>query len=227
MSLLSNLFTSSIGRKLLVAISALGLVFFLFGHLVGNLLIFAGPEALNDYAVSLRSFPILLWMARVGLLSIFLLHLFIGIKLRMENRRARPQNYVYQGTIQASLASRSMALTGSVMLCYVVYHLLHFTFGIAHSENFLVKDDLGRHDVYSMVILSFRQPVIAIAYIFALFVTFLHLSHGIPSLFQSVGWNTPSNIRLIQRIGKTVAFFLFLGYASIPGAVYFGYLTLP
>ena len=212
---------------MLIAFSAAGLVLFLVGHLLGNLLVFLGADAFNSYAASLQSFPILLWCVRLGLAAIFLLHLFLGLQLRIENRRARPVGYTYKNTIQASLASRSMATTGLVMLAYIAYHLLHFTFGSVHAEHFGLKDSLGRQDVYSMVVLSFREPLIVLAYLTALFLTFVHLSHGIPSLFQSVGWNAPPYTKAIQRTGKTIALILFFGYISIPLAVYLGFLQLP
>ena len=227
MSFFSILFTSSVGRKLLVALSALGLVFFLIAHLLGNLLIFQGPESLNSYAATLREYPALLWFARLSLLGIFLLHMVLGLQLSIENRRARGKRYARDNTVQASLASRSMALTGLVMLAYIVYHLLHFTFGISHPEYFHLKDSLGRQDVYSMVVMSFQEPVISFAYALALFLTLLHLSHGIPSLFQSVGWNSSAHSRNIKIVGTTLALLLFIGYSSIPLAVYVGLVKLP
>ncbi len=186
--MLAKLFTSSIGRKYLVALSASGLVLFLIAHLAGNLLMFLGPDFMNSYAASLKSSTALLWGARIGLFSIFILHIVLAAQLRIENRRARPQAYAKQSTVQASLASRSMAITGMVMLSYVVYHLLHFTLGMVHSQYFDLKDNLGRHDVYGMVVLSFQEPFIVAAYVVAIFFTLLHLSHGIPSLFQSLGF---------------------------------------
>ena len=222
-----KLFTSSVGRKFLVAVSALGLVFFLIAHLLGNLLVFQGPEALNSYAVTLREYPAVLWFMRISLLGIFLLHMGLGLQLSLENRRARGKGYAHKNTVQASLASRSMALTGMLMLSYIIYHLLHFTFGLSHPEYFQLKDNLGRHDVYSMVVMSFQDPMIALTYLIAVFFTLLHLSHGIPSLFQSVGWNNPTHSRNIKIIAKTLAWLLFIGYSSIPIAVYLSLVKLP
>ena len=222
----SKLFTSSIGRKLLIAISGLGLVGFLIGHLIGNLLIFGGPDALNSYAVALQSYPALLWSARLGILVIFILHIFLGIQLSIENRRARPQKYRYTHTIQASLASRTMPITGLVMLSYVIYHLMHFTWGTVHGEYHHFQDEQGRHDVYRMVVLSFQNVWIATAYMIALFLTFLHLSHGLPSLLQSTGLNNPDFNKKVRRIAQASALLLFIGYASIPFAIYTGIINL-
>ncbi len=215
---------TSIGRKLLVALSSIGLILFLIIHLSGNLLIFAGPEAFNTYAHTLHSFPKLLWMARISILIIFITHWGIGLYLRMENKRARPNQYRYQNTIQASVASRTMALTGLIMLSYIVYHILHFTLGKVHSQYFNTKDELLRHDVYSMVVFSFQQPLIVVTYLISLFLTMVHLSHGIPSLFQTVGLLNSNYHRLINILGKAFAILLFSGYASIPISVFIGFI---
>ena len=226
-NLSGSLFQSSIGRKLLVALSALGLVIFLVIHLSGNLLIFAGQDAFNTYSHTLKSLPLMLWSVRLGLLLVFLLHLGLSIQLIIENRRARPSNYRRKNTVQASLASRSMGITGTVMLSYIVYHLLHFTFGLILPENHDLTDVQKRHDVYRMVVLGFQNPVIVISYLVAIFATMIHLSHGIPSLFQSVGWRSPRASTLIRRIGKSIAMILFLGYSSIPLAIYIELIKLP
>ena len=189
--------------------SGLALVGFLVGHLLGNLLIFGGADALNSYAAGLRDYPGLLWAARVGILLIFLLHIFLGLQLSIENRRARPQKYRHSSTIQASLASRSMAITGLVMLSYVVYHLMHFTWGTVHGSYYQFQDELGRHDVYRMVVLSFQNVWITLTYVVALFLTFVHLSHGLPSLFQSTGLNKPALTQKIQRNRASIRRFAF------------------
>ena len=220
--LIKRLFFSSIGRKYLVAISAIGLVLFLITHLAGNLLIFLGADAMNNYAAVLKSSPAFLWTARVGLLFIFTLHILLAVQLRIENRRARPQAYAYQSTVRASLASRSMAFTGMLMLSYIVYHLLHFTLGQVHAQYYDVTDKLGRHDVYTMVVMSFQEPLIVAAYVAAIFFTFLHLSHGIPSLFQSLGLYSRLTVDKIEAVGKLLAVTLFVGYTSIPIAIYVG-----
>ena len=186
------------------------------------MLVFFGADAINAYTVTLRDYSFLLWAARFGLVIIFLIHLGLGLQLTLENRRARPKSYAYQNTVQASLASRSMALTGLVMLSYIVYHLMHFTLGVVHSQYYHLKDHLGRSDVYSMIVLSFQEPAITIAYMVSLFATFAHLSHGIPSLFQSLGWNAPAFHRYIRITGLSCAVVLFLGYSSIPISIYTG-----
>jgi len=222
-----KLFRSSIGRKSLMAVTGAGLILFLLGHLSGNLLVFAGQDAINSYAEGLRAIPALLWGARIGLIVIFVVHLGLGISLRLENRRARGGDYAYNNTIQASVASRFMLTTGLVIFFYLIYHLAHFTVGWAHSEYFHLEDHLGRHDVYSMVVFSFQQWYITAIYLVAQVFVALHVSHGLPSMFQTLGWNSQRFDRGFRITGRTLAILFFLGYSSIPLAVYLGIVKLP
>lgn len=222
-----NLFRSSIGRKSLMAVTGAGLILFLIGHLSGNLLMFAGQDAINSYAEGLRAIPALLWGARIGLIVIFTVHLALAISLRLENRRARGGQYAYNNTIQASVASRFMLTTGLVIFFYLLYHLAHFTLGWVHSEYFHLEDNLGRHDVYSMVVLGFQQWYITAIYVLAQIFVALHVSHGLPSMFQTLGWNSPRFDRGFRLAGRTLAIVLFLGYSSIPLAIYLGIIKLP
>ncbi|MCB1324582.1 MAG: succinate dehydrogenase cytochrome b subunit [Spirochaetales bacterium] len=227
MVVISRVFRSSIGRKTTMALTGAALVLFLFAHLSGNLLLFAGQDAMNAYGVTLRQFPILLWVARIGLIVVFVTHVVIGTLLTIENRRARPERYHNQKSIQSTPASRSMMITGLLLLAYLVYHLLHFTLGETHSQYFNLTDAQGRHDIYSMVVLSFQQWPISVAYIIAMGLLAFHLSHGIPSLFQSIGWNGPRFMPLLSKLGLAIAVLLLLGYISIPVAVLSGIIGLP
>src|SRR5262245_46672025 len=121
---------SSIGSKVVVAVTGIGLLGFVIGHLLGNLLIYGGPNALNGYAKALEDNLALLWTARLGLLSIFVLHVGLSVRLSLRNRAARPVRYACEGTVRASYASRTMLYSGLVILAFVIYHLLHFTFGV-------------------------------------------------------------------------------------------------
>ncbi len=217
---------SSIGRKVVLSLASVLLVVFLIIHLSGNLLIFVGRDAINQYAEFLKSIPMLIWPMRVLLLTSFLLHMGFGIMLAIENRRARPVRYKKHKYQEASLASRLMATSGLVLLTYVVYHLMHFTFGVVHSENYLLTDDLGRHDVYSMVVKSFQNIYISIAYIVAIFSVSLHLSHGIPSLFQTLGFRSQRFVNAIHRTGMALAIITFVGYTAIPVSIYLNLVTL-
>jgi succinate dehydrogenase / fumarate reductase, cytochrome b subunit len=123
---------TSIGSKFLVALTGLGLVGFVLVHMSGNLLVFAGQDAMNTYAAKLKAFGWLLWAARAGLLALFVLHVWLALRLTAGNRSARPVGYVYEDVLQASWASRYMWLTGLVLLAFLLFHLAHFTFGYVH-----------------------------------------------------------------------------------------------
>jgi succinate dehydrogenase / fumarate reductase cytochrome b subunit len=130
MKLLPRPVRSSLGSKYLMAITGLLLIVFVIAHMIGNLLLFLGPDAVNSYAHALKEKPILLWTARIGLLVVFVVHVLLGIRLTRQNSEARPVRYVYEDTMQASWASRHMLLSGLVLLAFVIYHLAHFTFGV-------------------------------------------------------------------------------------------------
>lgn len=130
MNLLLRPVRSSLGKKYVMAVTGLLLIGFVLGHMAGNLLIFAGPDALNSYAHALQSKGPLLWVVRAGLLAVFVVHLAVALRLVAENRAARPTRYAYEQTLEASWASRNMFLTGLVLLAFIVYHLAHFTLGV-------------------------------------------------------------------------------------------------
>jgi succinate dehydrogenase / fumarate reductase cytochrome b subunit len=129
MKLLPRPVRSSLGSKYVMAITGLLLIGFVIAHMAGNLLVFAGPDALNAYAHALKDKPALLWTARIGLLLVFVVHVVLGIRLTLQNRAARPTPYAYEDTLSASWAARHMLLTGLVLLAFVIYHLGHFTLG--------------------------------------------------------------------------------------------------
>ncbi len=221
---------STVGSKFLVALTGLALTGFVVAHMSGNLLLFKGRDALNSYALFLKERGALLWLARGGLLFAFVLHLSLALRLHRRNRAARPTAYAYQNTVQASWASRQMALTGIVILAFVVFHLLHFTFGAVAAtapgaKNFLdLTDptDPKRHDVYAMAVYGFRNVAVSLAYIVAQVFLFLHLSHGIASTFQSLGWCSPRIWPTLRRIGLTLAVIVAAGNIAMPLAVMTG-----
>lgn len=200
MTWLFDFWRSSIGGKVTMAITGLLLFGFVVAHLLGNLQLFAGPEKLNAYAKMLADTGVLLWVARIGLLAVFVVHVVTAIRLSRANRSARPVAYRHEDTVQATFASRSMVWSGLSLLGFVVYHLLHFTLGVTNPEHFARKGSgAGGHDVYAMVTASFAVPAIAIAYAALQIVLFLHLRHGIQSLAQTLGLH---HGRLTPLIGK-------------------------
>jgi succinate dehydrogenase / fumarate reductase cytochrome b subunit len=221
MNITPLLFKSSLGRKYLVAITGLGLFMFVIGHLLGNLQIFLGPDQINHYAEFLKSKPGLLWTVRLGLLLVVTLHIALTVQLALENRAARPLGYSHSKPPASTLASRTILISGLLILAFVIYHLLHFTVGTIHPEFFRFEDAQGRHDVYRMMVAGFSQPLISLFYILSVGLLCLHLSHGVSSAFQSLGIRKRT-WTVIDRIAKTAAILIFVGNISIPIAVLTG-----
>jgi succinate dehydrogenase / fumarate reductase cytochrome b subunit len=213
---------SSIGMKGVMAISGLLLVGFVIAHMLGNLLIYFGPDALNSYAAALRRNPGLLWTARAALVAVFIVHIGVALRLSAQNRAARPEPYSCDATVVATYASRSMLLSGGLVFLYVLYHLAHFTFHAVHRGEYPVTDEQGRPNVFAMVVHGFQQPLVSGIYIAATLVLGVHLSHGIASLFQSLGINHPRYNRSIDRFGAALSAALVIGNVSMPLAVLAG-----
>jgi succinate dehydrogenase / fumarate reductase cytochrome b subunit len=213
---------SSIGKKALMALSGLVLVGFLISHLLGNLLIFGGPDALNAYGAKLRHLGWGLWAARGFLLVMAGVHIVTSLQLAAENRRARPRRYHVQRYAETTPAARSMLVSGVLVLAYVIYHLLHFTFRVTNPSISHGVDALGRHDIYAMVVGSFHQPAIALAYVAGMACVCLHLSHGVASAFQTLGLNSERTVPVFSWISRLFAAAMFLGYCAIPAAVLSG-----
>lgn len=218
MSWVSRTFRTSIGAKTLMALTGLGLIGFIMAHLSGNLLIYAGKDAINGYAEGLRKFPALLWIARLGLLGLFVIHVPLAIKLVRENRAARPVAYAYEKTVQATWASRYMAMTGIVLLLFVLFHLAHFTWRTTSPE----VAAFGPYDVHQMLIAEFSKPHLAAFYILAMIALWQHLWHGATSLFQTLGLNHRRYWCVIKLIGPVLGSILAAGNISIPLAVLAG-----
>lgn len=206
MKWLYDCWRSSIGSKVTMAVTGLLLFGFVVAHLIGNLQLLAGPAKINAYAKMLHDLGPLLWVARIGLLAIFALHVATAVRLARENRAARPVGYRKQATIQATFASRSMVLTGLSLLAFVIYHLLHFTLGVTNPGYFAMKQaGAGGFDVHAMVSASFQSVPIALAYVAFMVVLFFHLAHGIQSLFQSLGLRHARYTALIDKLSYVFA----------------------
>jgi succinate dehydrogenase / fumarate reductase cytochrome b subunit len=216
---------SSVGRKMVVAITGVVLILFVIGHLLGNLQIYLGPEWINAYSQHLRDLGPILWMIRAFLLASVILHIYFTILLAIENRRARPEAYRDRNYVKASWASRHMVVSGLVVLAFIVFHLLHFTARKFNPQFPLLKlDPLNRYDVYSMMVYGFQNVYVSAFYVVGLFLLTLHLTHGSSSFFQSLGLN---NQRLTPKLaigGRIFAWLLFIGYVSIPIAVLLGFI---
>jgi succinate dehydrogenase / fumarate reductase cytochrome b subunit len=220
---LSAFYRSSVGKKFIVALTGIVLLGFIIGHLLGNLQIFLGPDWINSYAEHLRNLGPLLWLIRAFLLVNVLAHIYFTISLAIDNRRARPDRYAAKHYAKATFASRYMWLSGLVVLAFIVYHVAHFTLVIADPHLAALKPDaLNRHDVFSMMVYGFRNPIVSGFYVLAMFLLMLHLTHGASSFFQSLGWNDKKLTPKLARAGRIFAWLIFLGYIAIPIAVLAG-----
>jgi len=222
---ISAFYHSSVGKKMIVAVTGIILILFVIGHLLGNLQIFLGPDWINGYSQHLRDLGPLLWLVRIVLLATVLTHIYFTILLAIENRRARPERYIDRVHVKATWASRHMVVSGLVVLAFIIFHLLHFTARKFNPQFPLLKlDPLNRYDVYSMMVYGFQNIYVSIFYIFGLFLLTLHLTHGASSFLQSLGLN---NQKLAPRLalgGRIFAWLLFIGYTSIPIAVMLGFI---
>jgi len=214
---------SSVGRKMVVAITGVILILFVVGHLLGNLQIYLGPEWINAYSQHLRDLGPILWMIRAFLLASVILHIYFTILLAIENRRARPEAYRDRNYVKASWASRHMVVSGLVVFAFIIFHLLHFTARKFNPQFPLLKlDPLNRYDVYSMMVYGFQNVYVSAFYVVGLFLLTLHLTHGSSSFFQSLGLNNQRLTPKLAVAGRIFAWLLFIGYVSIPIAILLG-----
>jgi succinate dehydrogenase / fumarate reductase cytochrome b subunit len=218
---------TSAGKKVLMGVSGLALVGFVVGHLIGNLQMFMGQEAVNRYAAFLKSTGELLWLARGGLMAMVAIHIATAVSLSRENAAARPVGYAVKNYKEATYASRTMVYSGLIIFAFVVYHLCHFTFLVTHPAYRYLVDAQGRHDVYSMVVLGFMRPGISAWYTVGVFLLGMHLSHGMYSMFQSLGVQSETLRRRVRPAAALAGGLLFLGFASIPAGVLLGLIRLP
>ncbi|NIP43820.1 MAG: succinate dehydrogenase cytochrome b subunit [candidate division Zixibacteria bacterium] len=226
-SMPARLLNRSIGKKILMSLSGLVLMAYVVGHLIGNLQIFVGQNALNAYALFLRSIGVWLSVIRAFLLAMLIIHVWFAIKLYFENRGARPIRYKRKVYQEATLSSRTMIWTGIGVFLFVVYHLLHFTFIITNPRYAHLEDALRRHDVYSMVILGFQNYIISAVYIVSVAIVGYHIVHASKSMFQTWGLNDTNFEKILRPVTVIFAWLIFLGYLSIPVAVLAGIVKLP
>lgn len=238
LSWLKPFVSTTVGMKATTAVTGAMLTGFVIVHLIGNLKLFAGQDAINNYAHFLKELGPFLWVARAGLFAVFILHLYLALSLSRKSLAARPIPYCYPATIQASVASRTMLWTGMVILLFTLFHLAHYTFGIVgttkasdlstgsvvNASYLDLVDVHNHHDVYSMTVAGFKEPPISILYILAQLALLVHLSHGIGSVFQSLGLNTPRIQPSITLASRAIAFLIVAGNIAIVVAVWSGFI---
>lgn len=217
---------STVGRKIVMAISGLSMSGFLIVHLLGNSSIFTGPDGINGYAVTLHELGPLVWFLRLFMLILFSSHVFYGIQLTLENYRAKPQGYAVRRTLSATFAGKNMIWTGLVIGIFLVYHLLHFTFQVITPEVAATRhlDTAGRPDVYHMIVFSFQRSLVACVYLTAMIALVFHLAHGVQSSFQTLGLNNDRTLPVMVKSGTVAALVIFLGYIAIPLIILLGIL---
>lgn len=208
---------TTVGKKAAMAVSGVVLFGFVLAHMAGNLQIYEGPQKLNAYAKLLRSVPELLWGARIVLLAMVVIHIASSVQLALSNKRARPVGYVKKETLQANYATRTMYWSGPIVLCFIVYHLLHLTFGAVHLP-------FQEGDVYANVVSGFHVVPVSVFYIVSMVLLGMHLNHGLWSLFQSLGLFHPRFTPLIRTVARLLSLLIVVGNISIPIAVLAGWV---
>ena len=224
MNRLLNLLNTSIGRKLALAMSGLFLLLFVVGHALGNLTIYIGPSALNSYAHWLQQSPIL-WLVRLGMLSIVLIHIWLGIKVTLENHSARRLRYHSGASLWRRLFDQRMMISGLIIFIFIVAHIAHLTLGIAADNAFYRVDQSGYLDVYARLVSAFLNPAIAWSYIAAMLLVGIHLKHSVRALFQTMGFFHDNYFSLFELLSWLIVLFVVIALCSIPLALQFGWLN--
>src|ERR1700744_5749385 len=212
-----SFWASTVGKKIVMAVTGVILFGFVIGHLAGNLQIFEGPAKLNAYGAFLHSIGELLWPVRIILLICIALHIIATVQLALRKKRARPIGYSSKQAIAASYASRTMYWSGPIVLAFIIFHLLHLTAGYIHPGAAYIEGD-----VYHNVVAGFQVWWVSVWYIFSIILLGLHLRHGIWSMFQSLGMNHPRHTPILKSAAWVVALVIVLGYISIPISVMLG-----
>ena len=227
-SALPTFYHSSIGKKFLVALTGGFLVLFVLGHMIGNLLIFKGPDAINEYGHMLQSagHGMLVWVARLFIFGAIGVHAWATISLTRANRQARVDRYARQTPQASTVSSRTMIFSGLTILAFFIYHILHFTVhaGNDYGSYMTTVDGQSVHDVYRMVIAGFSWLPASVFYIVAMTLLCSHLSHGVSSMFQTLGLNTEKTAPFYKTVGRAYALVILAGNCSIPIAVYFHFV---
>ncbi len=218
---LQRMLNSSIGLKITMALTGVILSGFVLVHMLGNLQVYQGAEALDAYGKLLRKEPSLLWTFRLVLLSAVGLHIWAFVALTRKNLQARTQAYQARKYKESSLASRSMIITGPLILAFIIYHILHLTTGTVHP-------DFQEGAVYHNLVVGLRglRGIVGVIYVVAMIMLAFHLWHGVWSMFQTLGAPEDRYRSLGRRIATIFTILVTLGFASVPLAVLTGFLKL-
>ena len=243
MCALCSFLKSTIGRKILMALTGLVLVLFVLGHMLGNLQIFLGPDVINAYAYKLHHvMPVaMLWGIRLFLLACIGVHIWAAISLTLDNRKARPQGYDQNKSVQATYAAKTMRMSGIILLAFIIFHIAHYTARIVPGKEYneqiadvaLVKhgepvlhngEVVMTFNVNDMMIDGFNVWWVSAFYIIATGLLCMHLTHGVSSMFQTVGLRNQLWRARLDRFARIYGVVVFLGFAVIPVAAMTGIL---
>ena len=221
------LWDTVIGKKVVMAITGVVLILFVIAHMIGNLKIFSGPNEINAYSQFLRevgspalAYGQLLWVVRIVLLACVALHITAALQLSRMSWAARPVGYHVKRNIETAFAARTMRWGGVLLVAFVIFHLLHLTAGAVGFRLGQFRDLA----VYQNVLAAFAVWPVALFYVVAMGALCLHLSHGIWSMLQTLGWNTARNEAKLRALSSFIAIVVFVGFASVPVAVMAGWL---
>jgi succinate dehydrogenase / fumarate reductase cytochrome b subunit len=211
---------STNGKKVVMALTGVMMFLFVIGHLLGNLLVFAGRAQINVYAQFLHFDGTLLWLVRSILIVALVLHVVATVQLALRNKKARPIGYSRRDAINSSYAARTMYWSGPIVLAFIIFHLLQFTAGYIHPEATFIAGD-----VYHNLVTGFQVWWVSAWYVFAICLLGLHLRHGLWSMLQSVGLaHSLRKERVLKRVALIVAALIVLGYLSIPISILMGFV---
>lgn len=218
MSWLLKFWSSTVGKKVVMAVTGIMLVGFVFAHMLGNLQMFLGADAMNRYAAFLKSTGELLWVARAGLFGAAVLHIVSAVQLTLINRAARPTNYAKREPQVSTLASRTLRWGGVILALFIVYHIGHFTLGTFHPA-------FSHTGVYGNVIIGFQSPWVVLFYVLAMAALGMHLFHGVWAGFRTLGLQKRSASPIQRSAALWVAIIVWAGFTAIPVAVLLGILN--
>jgi succinate dehydrogenase / fumarate reductase cytochrome b subunit len=210
-------YSSSVGKKVVMAVTGVIGIGFLIVHVLGNLLVFRGPDAINGYSHFLHSTGELLWAARAVLIVSVILHVIAAYQLTMQNRAARPVGYAKREPQVATIASRTMRWGGALLLVFIIVHILHFTTGTIRPAGSFIEGD-----VFANVVASFHIWWVVLFYVVAMIALGLHIYHGAWSSVRTVGLRQPSEVPMKRRVALVVALFLWLGFSLVPVGIFLG-----
>ena len=224
MSRVVTVLSSQVGRKLLTGLTGLGLTVFVIGHLLGNLQIIVSSDLFNKYAYSLESLGPILWVIEVGLVVLFAVHIAIGVSISKQKRKARPVNYaVYNSAGKPSYqtsSSKSMMVTGSVLLIFLIIHVATFKFGVGLTEYTTIVNGVEMRDLYRNVYEVFQNPLYVALYVGVMVLLGMHLRHGVWSAIQSLGALNKKYRPTIYTVGVSLAATIALGFLVLPVWLY-------